>query len=133
MIRARTFDPVNELVINVDVADIDGVARLIEQAVARRSGRGCPAVELSRDDDSSLSIDTDGVRAVLVWINSLDESTHSVGEGVGDVLVYDYFGSWSEAPPGWTVSLADALSGARRFLETGTPQYESLPFELDQG
>jgi hypothetical protein len=46
-------------------------------------------------------------------------------------LVYDYFGSWSEAPAQWTVSLPDALAAARRFLEVGIPESEALLFELD--
>ena len=94
-------------------------------------GRGHPAVELARADGSSLSIATDGARCALVWINPLEESFHSVGGTPGPVLIYDYFGSWSEVPAEFTLALGDALECARRFIRTGAPDSDSVLFEPD--
>jgi hypothetical protein len=68
--------------------------------MGRPSGRGYPTWELARDDGSSLALSTDGTRAFLVWTNSLGESFHSAGHDPtdGEPMVFDYFGSWSEAP-----------------------------------
>lgn len=42
------------------------------QCVLRLHGRrGHPAVEIQRDNGSSLSVATDGSRAVLMWVNSV--------------------------------------------------------------
>jgi hypothetical protein len=68
------------------------------------------ALELTHPDGSALTLATDGTRCALVWVNGLGESFHSTGGPPGPPLVYDYFGSWSEAPPQWAVPVADALS-----------------------
>jgi hypothetical protein len=47
------------------------------------------------------------------------------------VYVYDYNGSWSEAPADWAVPVAEALGCARNFIQHGTPDTESVPFEPD--
>jgi hypothetical protein len=78
-----------------------------------------------------LSIGTDGQRACLVWTNSLGDSLHSVGGAGGGVLVYDYFGSWSEAPAGHHVSLADAIDCGTQFLRHGVPDTAAVIFSPD--
>jgi hypothetical protein len=125
------FNPSNEKVIVIDSPDIAAVEQLIRQSVALSLGRGCPAVELTRPDGASLTIGTDGQRSVLVWVNSLGNSSHTISEQLGATLIYDYFGSWSEVPAQWTVSLPDALAAARRFLDVGIPESDALLFELD--
>jgi hypothetical protein len=50
------------------------------------------------------------------------------GEGV---LVYDYFGSWSEAPDGQLVSLPDAIDCATQFLRDGVPDTAYVIFSPD--
>jgi len=130
-VRAKMFNPSDEKVTVIDSPDILAVDQLIRQSVALRLGRGCPAVELTRPDGASLTIGTDGQRCVLVWVNSLGNSSHTIGKSAGATLTFDYFGSWSEVPAQWTVSLPDALADARRFLEVGIPESEALLFELD--
>jgi hypothetical protein len=130
-VRAEMFNPFDEKVIVIDSPDIGAVEQLIRQWVALGSGRGCPAVELTGPDGASLTLGTDGQRGVLVWVNSLGNSSHTISESAGATLVYDYFGSWPEVPAQSTVSLPDALAAARRFLEVGVPESETLLFELD--
>ena len=98
MVRTRYYDPQREVDTEGVLHQGEGVAVLVATVLRLSSGRGHPAVELTRGDGSMLSLATDGERAALVWVDSLGGSHHSVGEGAGDELVYDYFGSWSEAP-----------------------------------
>lgn len=82
-------------------------------------------MEFVRDDGSSLSFATDGTRAFLVWTDSLGETFHCVGREPPDQpLVFDYFGSWSEAPAHTLVALQPALDSVRAFLRDGIPDTE---------
>jgi hypothetical protein len=105
---------------------------VIAKILSLGSGRGHPAVEFIRDDGTTLSIGTDGTRAFLVWKNSLDETFHSIGpDRPGTPLVFDFFGSWSEAPPDQLVSLRDAIHSAETFLRTAIPDTEFVIFAPD--
>lgn len=129
MIRAVHWDPGTESAVRSGVSDEGELPGLPGAVLALRSGRGHPALELKRADGSSLTIATDGTRCALVWINALDESFHSTGGPSGPVLVYDCYGSWSEAPAEWAVPVPDALGCARMFLRHGAPDTESVVFE----
>jgi hypothetical protein len=78
-----------------------------------------------------MSLGTDGSRACLVWVDGLGESFHSVGDGDGQPLVYDYFGSWTEAADDWTVPLAEAIRCLQTFTTTGTAATDSVLFAPD--
>jgi hypothetical protein len=105
------------------------VSDAIAKVISVRSSRGHPAVEFVRDDGASLSVATDGTRAFLVWTNTLGETFHSVGpDQPGPVLVFDYFGSWSEAPANQLVTLQDALGSAESFVRDGIPDTQSVIF-----
>jgi hypothetical protein len=84
-----------------------------------------------RPDGSSLSLSTDGTNALLVFVNSLEESFHSVGDGDEDApaMVFDYFGSWSEAPAASLVPLAAALECVQAYAATGSPDTPRVLFE----
>lgn len=47
------------------------------------------------------------------------------------MFVFDYFGSYSEVPPEFTVTIDDALSAVQRYLQTGIPEGEDLIFVPD--
>jgi hypothetical protein len=131
VIRASYFDPGSESIVVAELesgADLDG---LIGRVVGLRSLRGIPALQLERSDGSMVSLGTDGRRAVVVWLNSLEDSFHSVGVDDTDVLVYDYMGSWSEASGEWTVQMADAVECLRRFIEIGSPDAGRVLFAPD--
>jgi hypothetical protein len=129
--RAHFFDPVREERVERDLAPGWGVDELVRSLLALSSGRGSPAAELIRPDGSSVSIGTDGEWATLIWTDSLGTSFHSVGQGASTALIYDYFGSWSEAPPEAQVPLAEAVQAAKQYVSEGSPVTESVLFIPD--
>ncbi|MFN8148769.1 MAG: Imm1 family immunity protein [Candidatus Nanopelagicales bacterium] len=118
-ILARYLDPrTDSVVVTVVTAPGDAVAVL--RAVAALGGsRGRPALEVERPDGSTLSIAQDDQRGSVVWVDPLGQSFHSVGDGHGHPFVYDYFGSWSEAPAGHTVALSAAEACLASFVADG--------------
>lgn len=131
MIRTCVFEPVEEIVTEHLIGPTWQVADLIEEVVSRSSGRGHPAAEVIRDDGSAVTLGTDGDRAIIVWTDSLGGSYHSVGDGSGGLLVYDHFGSWSEAPSDWQVPIAHAIEAVEHFVVHGTPATERVVFQPD--
>jgi hypothetical protein len=62
-------------------------------------------------------------------MNTMHESFQSVGTSEeSEDLVFDYFGSYSEAPANGLVLLADAIESVQTFLRTGAPDTPSLVF-----
>ncbi|WP_148614216.1 hypothetical protein [Nocardioides rubriscoriae] len=105
MIRTLYFDPEADCVREGQIDEVGQVADLVQGVLGRpfRTGHHS-AVELIREDGSSLSLATDGRGAAMVWIDPFGTSFHSLGDGSdGEILVYDYMGSWSEAPGDWLV------------------------------
>ena len=131
MIRTRLFEPTDDSASEGLIGPGWQVSDLIREVLRRSSGRGHPAAELIREDGSSISLGTDGEWAALGWVDSLGESHHSLGEGGGSDLVYDYFGSWSAAPSDFQVPLADAVAAMEQFAQTGTPVTERVIFQPD--
>lgn len=131
--KASYYDPVNDTVVEILQCSENDTRGLISAILTLRSQRGHPTLELQRGDGASLSFSTDGERVYLVWINPLGESFHSVGgsprEGVA--LVFDYFGTWSEAPPQYLVRFDDAIQCVRSFWLTGAPDTDHVLFEPD--
>jgi hypothetical protein len=128
---ASYFDPDVDSVVSRSVETAAELDALIETVALTTSGRGCPALEVTRSDGSTLTVGTDGSRACLVWIDGVGDSFHSVGGSNGEPLVYDYMGSWSEAPGGWAVPLAHARTALRAFFERGAPSTEDVLFEAE--
>lgn len=133
MATAAYFDPGRDETVQAGPVDESSAVDLIGKVVSLPSDRrGHPAIEFARDDGSVLGIATDGRRAFLVWTNSLGESFHSVGGGVGGgLLVFDYFGSWSEAPDDLLVPLADAVDCVTHYLARGVPDTATVIFSPD--
>lgn len=130
MVRTTFFDPGTDVVVEGTVGPRWGVAELITAVLARRSGRGHPAALLTRDDGAALVLGTDGGLAVLGWVDRAGTSYSSVGGGPRS-FGYDYFGSWTEAPPHAQVTLEAAAAAAQQFAETGSPVTEHVTFEPD--
>lgn len=131
MIRTTYWNPSDDSVVTGQLVSVGELPNLLGAVLELSGGRGHPAVELARSDGSSLTIATDGTRCALVWINSLEESFHSVGGTPGPVLIFDYFGSWSEIPAEFTIAAGEALECAGRFIRTGAPDSDSVLFEPD--
>jgi len=111
------------------VERVEDLASILDRVATLTSGRGRPTLDLQRYDGSSLSLSSDGERAFLVWINSLGEPFHSVGGMPGPALVFDYMGSWSEAPGEVLIPYAEAVACAERFLREGVAATDSVLFE----
>ena len=125
---AAYWDPSIESSVEDEVSGPE-IEQLVTALIARRSRRGVPALELRRVDGSLITVGTDGHRAVVSWTNPLQESFASVGSNeASEVLVYDYFGSWTEAPGSALVSLDDALGCLRAFVSTGVPDTDVVLF-----
>lgn len=130
MPTAAYFDPDHERSIERSVDSDPDLEDVIDCVLRLSSGRGHPAVDLVRDDGSCLSVATDGLRALLVWTNPIGETFHPTGTTTdeGERLVFDYFGSWSEAAARDLVPLRDGIESARQFLRTGVPDTQSVIF-----
>jgi hypothetical protein len=133
LIRIERSEERTQSVVVDRIEDGDEIGKILAEAVDMLAGShdGHPTVTLCRLDGSTLSLSTDGRRALAVWINSLEESAHSVGGQPGPTLVFDYSGSYGEAPNEWTVPIADAVECARRFIQFGAPDTEEVLFEQD--
>jgi hypothetical protein len=129
--NALYFDPDADAVVSQPVDTLRELDALVERITLVRSGRGCPSLELQRRDGSTLALGTDGSRACLMWVDSLGDSFHSIGGPPGSPLVYDYMGSWTEAPSEWTVPLLDAQAVLHAFLRDGAPSNEPVVFEAE--
>lgn len=129
--KAAYWDPTLNKEIVVDLASETDLWTLIHLVSTIRSERGCPALEVRKSDGSSASLATDGKRALITWTNSLQETFHSVGDQGGDVMVFDYFGSWSEAPSSWLVTLEEAQLSLLAYATNGLPDTENVVFQPD--
>jgi hypothetical protein len=131
MMRARYFDPDDERTVEVSLSSTSSIDHLVQSILGKRSGRGHPALEFYRGDGSSLCLATDGRHAYVNWTNTLGESFQSVGGEAQSTLVFDYFGSWSEAYPHSLVPLEDAEQSAKAYIEIGAPDTDRVLFEPD--
>jgi hypothetical protein len=133
MMRASYFDPANDKAVEIGRCSGADAPGLIDAILALRSRRGHPTLELTTAHGATLSLSTDGELAYLVWTGTLGGSLHSVGndQDNGEPLVFDYFGSWSEAARQHLVSLEDAVLCTQRFALTGTADTDRVLFEPD--
>lgn len=131
VIRAQYWNPANDSAVTDQLVSEADLLSLLGRVLELNDSRGHPALELVRQDGSSLVIAADGPQCALFWFNTLQESFHSVGGTPGPVLVFDYFGSWSEAPAEFTVATHEALECARRFIRSGAPDSDCVLFEPD--
>jgi hypothetical protein len=131
VIRTQYWNPADDSAVTGQLVFGAELRNLFDRLLELSSGRGHPALELVHQDGSSLVIATDGQRCVLSWVNTLEESFHSVGGAPGPIFVFDYFGSWSEVPAEFTIATCDALECAHRFILNGAPYSDSVHFEPD--
>jgi hypothetical protein len=129
--RAIYYDPRAEQAVEADVDSVEGIAQLVRVVAELKTQRGNPTIEIIRAEGATLALSFDGHRAFLVWTDTLGESHHSVGGRYEEHLVFDYFGSWSEAPGEYLVGLDDAIDAVRAFFYSGSPATESVLFSPD--
>jgi hypothetical protein len=131
VIRTQYWNPADDATVAGRLMSEADLPNLLGKILELSSGRGHPALELVRQDGASLLIASDGPRCVLSWVNTLEESFHSVGGTPGPALIFDNFGSWSQVPAEFTIATREALECARRFIRDGGPDSNSVLFEPD--
>lgn len=129
---AKFMPPDSDRPLESDVSSGEELDRVLAQAADRTSDRGIPAVELTGHNGSTLAICQTPDGTVLMLVDPLGESMHSVGEGLGeDTVAFDYFGSYTEVPSAFTVPAALARGAARAFLHGDDPASAGVSFEPD--
>lgn len=129
--KATYWDTGNDSVSTVEVDTTDDVRALCWVVTSLRTERGLPTIELAHANGASLSLSFDGDRAFLVWIDPLGETFQSQGGEYSEDLVFDYFGSWSEAPNDSLVAFDIAFGAVTAFMETGSPDTPAVLFAPD--
>jgi hypothetical protein len=95
-------------------------------------GRGGTAANLESDDGSWLTIGKGELGVVLMWGDPLGETQHSLGSAdATGTVVFDNFGSFTEVPAQFSVSIELTREAALQFLNTGSPLVEGLAMEPD--
>jgi hypothetical protein len=97
MMRVSWFHPRTERKIESEAVSANDLLRVVDEAWQVTAGCGLPSVVAVRNDDTVLAVSGDGERAFITWVDSLGDSYHSVGGSFTEILVFDHFGSWSEA------------------------------------
>ena len=121
--RYRYFDPGQQTTVDGEIIAPGEVAELVG-LVLRMPGANSPAVELTGHDGSSLVVGVSGPRAVLLWTDSTGRAAHSVAPStdlIGDGVVFDYFGAYTEMPASYSVAVDVAVAAAAEFVATGRP------------
>lgn len=101
--------------------------------VMRDTSRRLSAIELEAADGSSLTVGPTGNAVVLMLTDALGNSVHSVGSrsNTGEVVVFDYFGSYTEVPAEFAVPMELGRKAMLRFLSGGDPIVAGLVVEPD--
>ena len=121
--RFRYFDPDQQTAVDGEINSTADVVELVG-LVLRLPGANSPAVELSGHDGSSLVVGVSGPRAVLLWTDATGRAAHSVAPStdlIGEGVVFDYFGAYTEMPAAYSVSVDVAVAAAAEYVATGRP------------
>lgn len=123
-VRFRYFDPAQQSSVEGEVRSPDEVAELVG-LVLRQPGSHSPALEFVRHDGCSLLLGVNGPRAVLLWTDAEGRTSHSVATSTADLIgegvVFDYFGAYTELPAGYSVPLDIAVAAVAEYVRTGEP------------
>jgi Immunity protein Imm1 len=121
-VRFRYFDPSQQSSVEGDVRTDRDVAELIG-LVLRLHGSHSPAIEFAGHDGSSLMVGISGPRAVLLFTSPEGNTSHSVAAStadlIGDGVVFDYFGAYTEMPAAYSVPTDVAVSAAADYVTSG--------------
>lgn len=131
--HGRYLPPTSDTPIELEVGSGDALDQVLSGAASHESDRGVPAVELVRSDGSTLVVGQTRLGIVLLMIDSLGESMHSVGSGdaADDTVVFDYFGSYTEVPAEFVVPVDLGRAAALAFLNGEDPATAGLTLEPD--
>ena len=129
--RATYWNPLTDQPVECEVNTVDDVLALCKIVAGWPTESGLTTIQLEHANGANLSMSFDGGRAFLVWMDPLGESHSSVGGTFTDNLVFDYMGSYSEAPSEALVPFRDAIAVVGAFMETGQPATNAVLFSPD--
>jgi len=121
VVKAQYWDPDSDSMQELMLSDLSEFTQVLGEVARFTPLRGRPAILLTNEQGSQLGFASSDEHAFLVWIDSLGESYTSDGDGDHEDLVFDYMGSWSEAPGTSLVSLEAGLESVMSFLDSGSP------------
>jgi hypothetical protein len=136
-VRLRYADPIashgDPRVIEVEVGAATDLIEILAAVRCLPPGpRGHASVDLERGDGSCLTVGYAGELAYLSWTDSLGASYHSgAADDAREVLVFDYFGSWTEIPKVCCIPAADATAAALNYFCSGGPEHDRVRLEPD--
>lgn len=130
---ARYLAPTSESPTELEVGSVEVLDGVFAAAGSHKSDRGVPAVELTSGEGSTLVFAQAPRGVVLLWIDSLGESFHSVGSvnSAENTVVFDYFGSYTEVPAEFIVPFERGRAAALAFLAGNHPASTGLALEPD--
>lgn len=131
---ARFMHSRTETIEEWEVSDHEDVVRLLAYVIdlAADLGIGTSAIVLAHDSGSQLMLapTTEGI--VMMWTDPLEDTFHSVGSvSTKGVVVFSYFGEYSEVPAEFAVPSKLAVEAADVFIRSGIPSVEGLIFQAD--
>jgi hypothetical protein len=132
-VLARYLSPTADCPIELEVGSVDALDDALAAAASTPSDRGVPAVELAGAEGSTLVFAQTLMGAVLLWIDSLGRSFHSLGSAnsAQKAAVFDYFGSYTEVPPEFVVPFELGRAAALAYLAGEHPSKAGLALEPD--
>ncbi len=129
---ARYMPPSSDRVREVELDSEKDLNQLLTESATQLSDRGIPAVELVGTDGSTLVVGQTKVGIVLLWLDAIGSSFHSVGSGANEgVVLLDYLGSYTEVPAEFVVSLELGRTAAVEYMSSGRPYITGLILEPD--
>lgn len=130
--RFRYFDPSQQSTVEGHVYSRVEAGELVG-LMLRQPGAHSPAVEFLGHDGSSLLVGVSGPRAVLLWTDAEGHTTHSVAAScadlIGEGVVFDCFGAYTEMPASYSVPTDVAVAAAADYVETGAAPALLMAFD----
>ncbi|WP_165555478.1 Imm1 family immunity protein [Kribbella pittospori] len=118
---------------DIAVGSQQHVDALLADVAGAAENRHMFAIEVEAADGSSLIVGLAETGVVLLFIDALGNSVHSVGpsSGTGKMVVFDYFGSYTEVPAEYVVSVELGRAAMWEFIRGGDPVVPGLLMEPD--
>ncbi|WP_074946411.1 Imm1 family immunity protein [Jiangella alba] len=129
---ARYLPPNTDTPRESSISSEQDLDRLLAEAADLRTERGIPTLELIAPNGATLVIAQAGNGVVIMWIDALGESMHSVGStDTQGTVVFDYYGSYTEVPAEFVVPPELGKAAALEVAAKGQPFVPGLTMAPD--
>ena len=130
--KAYYWDPNSDQVVSRKISEPADVLDVFGHVRDASAATGQPTVEFDRGDGSALTIVVTTTWCFIWWADSLGATFHSVGDRNAEgLVVFDYFGHYTEIPASYTVTLEQGSAAAVAYHEAGSPITSDLTMEAD--